>query len=665
VTTDIKLHTDWKPWDDTPWFSRQAGSPELQLSFRLLCDAGSATGSEPFLKQKLAEVVTEFAAQWGGIVRRGPKWDAIVEVGRHPLDDLPYQFLVETLDRDAGGFCRFDSMSLPAGWAMFAVPLERQSMSGELLLLCGRQLTSKSLPAVMTVARAFGLGLSIARRQDGTHRRVQRLRDTLRVSTQFGRQLETQPLLEQIAHEATRLLDCDRASIFIWDREHKEVVGCPALGVEGNKLRIPDNVGVVGECLHGGKPIRVDDAYADERFNKQVDVQTGYRTRTLLCVPLLDASGGKIGVFEAINKNDGVFSDDDEESLTEFGRHAAVALQSAKEREQLVRRNRQLTQQVTQGVRIIGESPAIAALRGTIERLAATDLPVLILGESGTGKEVVAQSLHYQGPRTEHPFIAVNCAALTETLLESELFGHEKGAFTDAHQVRQGQFEMAEGGTLFLDEIGDMSLGGQAKLLRVLEQKVITRVGGSQPIRTNVRVVAATNAKLATLVREKKFREDLFYRLSVVTLDLPPLRDRPEDILPLAEFFLERFCTQARRRPLSLSTESRRRLQLHAWPGNIRELRNLMERVAFLCSHDRVEAEDLAFILSPEADGGSPESETRLSEATDKFQEIHIRRMIKRTKGNMSNAAELLGLHRSNLYRKMKQLGMNVSEEEA
>jgi Nif-specific regulatory protein len=151
----------------------------------------------------------------------------------------------------------------------------------------------------------------------------------------------------------------------------------------------------------------------------------------------------------------------------------------------------------------------------------------------------------------------------------------------------------------------------------------------------------------------------------VVTLDLPPLRDRPEDILPLAEFFLERFCTQARRRPLSLSTESRRRLQLHAWPGNIRELRNLMERVAFLCSHDRVEAEDLAFILSPEADGGSPESETRLSEATDKFQEIHIRRMIKRTKGNMSNAAELLGLHRSNLYRKMKQLGMNVSEEEA
>src|SRR4029079_10349397 len=175
-----------------------------------------------------------------------------------------------------------------------------------------------------------------------------------------------------------------------------------------------------------------------------------------------------------------------------------------------------------------------------------TDLPVLILGESGTGKEVVAQSLHFRSPRRDHPCIAVNCAAMTETLLESELFGHEKGAFTDAHDARQGKFELAEGGTLFLDEIGDMSPNGQAKLLRVLEQKVITRVGGSQPIRINVRVVAATNVNLAEAVREKRLPEDLYYRLSVVALELPPLRERPDDILPLAEHFLERFCVQAR-----------------------------------------------------------------------------------------------------------------------
>jgi Nif-specific regulatory protein len=305
----------------------------------------------------------------------------------------------------------------------------------------------------------------------------------------------------------------------------------------------------------------------------------------------------------------------------------------------------------------------MVALRGTIDRLAATDLPVLILGESGTGKEVAAQSLHYSGSRAPHPFIAVNCAALTETLLESELFGHEKGAFTDAHQAHTGKFELAEGGTLFLDEIGDMTPGGQAKLLRVLEQKVITRVGGTQTIPINVRVLAATNANLAELVREKKFRQDLYYRLSVVTLDIPPLRERPEDVLPLAEFFLERFSLQAKRKPLTLSADAAKRLQLHGWPGNVRELRNLMERVAFLSAGEQVGVDDLAFILSPQKDSFEDlSSGIGLAEATDRFQQEYIRRAIKRAQGNMSDAARVLGLHRSNLYRKMNQLGMAVDE---
>ncbi|MCA9056430.1 MAG: sigma-54-dependent Fis family transcriptional regulator, partial [Planctomycetaceae bacterium] len=307
---------------------------------------------------------------------------------------------------------------------------------------------------------------------------------------------------------------------------------------------------------------------------------------------------------------------------------------------------------------------AMIALRGTISRLAATDLPVLILGESGSGKEVAAQALHYQGPRASHPFIAVNCAALTETLLESELFGHEKGAFTDAHQMRPGKFELAEGGTLFLDEIGDMSPGGQAKLLRVLEQKVITRVGGSQAIPTNVRVIAATNSNLAVAVREKKFRQDLYYRLSVVTVDLPPLRERPEDVLPLARYFLGQFCRQAKRPLLDLSMDARRRLQAHAWPGNVRELRNLMERVAFLTRGDVIDVDDLAFILAPQQDAEFDElgEGIGLSDATDRFQQDYIRRAVKRVQGNMSEAARLLGLHRSNLYRKMRQLGMEVDD---
>jgi Nif-specific regulatory protein len=226
--------------------------------------------------------------------------------------------------------------------------------------------------------------------------------------------------------------------------------------------------------------------------------------------------------------------------------------------------------------------------------------------------------------------------------------------------MHRGKFEVAEGGTIFLDEIGDMSLGGQAKLLRVLEQKVITRVGGSQAIPINARVIAATNAQLAEAVRAKRFREDLYFRLNVVTLDLPPLRERPEDILALAEYFLGAFAIQARRPQLSLSMDARKRLQSHTWPGNIRELRNLMERVAFLAPNDSIEADDLAFILSPEQNRmNEPSLDLGLSEATNMFQQEFIRRAIKRVRNNMSEAARLLGLHRSNLYRKMRQLGMS------
>ena len=502
------------------------------------------------------------------------------------------------------------------------------------------------------------LCLKITDLQDRNTRRIERLRSTLEIASSFARTRKSEPLLELIAQEATRLLECDRSSIFIWDREHSEVVACPALGVEGSTLRLPDNLGVVGQVIHSGKSARVDDAYQDPRFSKSVDASSGYTTHNLLCWPLLDGDGQLVGAFEVINKNDGLFTEEDEESLTQLGIQATIAIQNTREREQLIRSCKQLTEQVTQSMRIIGDSPVIVALRTTIERLAATDLPIFILGESGTGKEVVAQSLHYQGPRADHPFVAVNCAALTETLLESELFGHEKGAFTDAHEMRKGKFELAEGGTLFLDEIGDMSLGGQAKLLRVLEQKVITRVGGSQPIPINVRVVAATNTNLTEAVREKKFREDLYYRLSVVTQTLPALRERPEDILSLAEYFLKQFCVQARRRLLKLSADARRRLQAHAWPGNVRELRNLMERVAFLTSGERVEANDLAFILSPDK-SMEPSADMKLREATKQFQREFIRRSIKRMQGNMTETADLLGLHRSNLYRKMRQLDMS------
>ncbi len=652
----------WLKWSELSLF-RDGGAQGtlLQLCDRILSQAAKSDDQSRFMDDQLKEIATELSLQWIAVVERTPDWETVAEVGRHSLEQTPTQFWAEALDREAAGFNQISD-----DWVTIAIPMAFDSGPARLLVGLGRQADSEVLTRGHFAARSLSLGIAIVSRCLGADKRIDRLQSTLNIASRLSMARETQPLLETIAEEATRLVDCDRSSIFLWDRERKEVIACPALGVEGGTLRLPDSGGIVGETLRTGRSIQVDAPYDDPRFNQSVDRESGYRTNNLLCVPLLDGEEKLVGAFQGLNKHDGAFTADDELCLRQLGIQAAIALRHLEERDQLERNCEQLTESVTKGVQLIGESAAMVALRDTIGRLAMTDLPVLILGESGTGKEVCAQSLHYKGSRHDSPFVAVNCAALTETLLESELFGHEKGSFTDAHEMRQGKFELAAGGTLFLDEIGDMSPGGQAKLLRVLEQKVITRVGGSQPIPIDTRVVAATNANLTEAVRERKFREDLYYRLSVVTLDLPPLRDRPEDILPLAESFLKHFAVQARRPSLSLSAEARRRLQAHSWPGNVRELRNLMERVAFLSTGERVEPEDLAFILSPEQENANqPSLDLGLDKATRTFQCDYIQRAIKRVGGNMSEAARLLGLHRSNLYRKMRQLGMNDEEEDA
>lgn len=629
----------------------------MQLSGKLLADAVKATELEPFIRSGLSEIATELSVQWIALVQRvpGPAWTIVAEHGQQGLASRPISLWDDALDRDAAGVTRNEQ-----GRTLAAFPLTAGTPFAHLIVTVGRHADEDLAESGLMMARTLSMALTLVDRELQNRRQVERLRSTLSIASRLSMAEDAAPLLEQIAHEATRLLNCDRSSIFLWDKDRNEVEARPALGVKGSSLRIPAGEGIVGETLKTGKPICVENAYDDPRFNQEVDRKSGYRTRNLICVPLRDPQNNVVGAFEGINQNENrPFTEDDIECLSQLGTQAAVALRNLQERNLLHRSNSQLAEQVTKGVSIVGESAAISALRDTVRRLASTDLPVLVLGESGTGKEVVAQSLHYAGNRANCPFVAVNCAALTESLLESELFGHERGAFTDARDTRQGKFELADGGTLFLDEIGDMSPGGQAKLLRVLEQKVITRVGGSQAIPINVRIVAATNANLSEAVRARRFREDLYYRLGVVTLDLPPLRERPEDILPLAEFFLRRFATQARRPNLQLSSEARRRLQSHAWPGNVRELRNLMERIAFLSPGDRVEAEDLAFILNPDADGSKlPSLELGLDEATREFQRDFIRRSIRQVNDNMTDAARLLGLHRSNLYRKMKQLEM-------
>lgn len=568
---------------------------------------------------------------------------------------VPPELLAEVLDREAA---RVQGL-----WVATALTLRVAPVEALVVHAANPTQAAAALPLVAAIGPIVRDALAMVRQRDQQMRRAGRLETILEIANQWYQTREVEPLLVQMAEAATRLLRADRASIFLWDRPNHCLVGRPALGIKEGELRIPDDRGVVGQVIQAGQPRRVDAATEPDAIDRQVDTQLRYRTRTLLCVPLRGGSGELFGAFEILNRISGNFTQEDEDALVELAAHAAVALENAQDRQRLLMTNRQIAQQAAEGVRLMGESPSIEALRSIIRRVADTDLAVLILGENGTGKEVVAQSVHYLSRRRGQPFVAINCAAIPEGLAESELFGHEKGAFTDAREARPGKFELAAGGTLFLDEIGDLSLGGQAKLLRVLEERVMVRVGGSTPIHTDARVLAASNQDLAEMVHQKRFREDLYFRLNVVTLDLPPLRDRPGDILLLAEHFLADFCVRARRKMPQLSATARKRLVEHPWPGNVRELRNLMERLAYLSLDDRIEAEDLAFILSPRGRPSLVSDLTQsLSDATVRFQVEYIRRTVEQSGGNMSRAAERLGLHRSNLYRKMRQLGMEVPE---
>ncbi len=626
-----------------------------EVAERLLLLAAEGDDPATFLDEALPALMA--AAESDAVVlARGERgrWRELCRVG---LDrTLAWELLGEALDSQRTG--------VQGGW--HAVPLPGQEQPNEVVAVHHSQTATR--PPAVEISRLtawLGAGLRTVRNRHRQRQQIGRLQTVLAITRQWGQTQQMDTLLQQIAEAATRLLGAERASIFLWDKRNHLLVGRPALGVEEGELRIADDVGVVGHVLRSGELRRVDRQEAGGEIDHRVDRQLKFRTRNLLCAPLQTSRGDRFGAFEVLNKLQGDFTPDDELALAELAGHAAVALENTRQVEQLLTTRNQLAEQAASHVQLLGECAAIEGLRSTIERLAETDLAILILGENGTGKEVVAQRLHYLSARRHEPFVAVNCAALTETLLESELFGHEKGAFTDAHEARPGKFELASGGTLFLDEIGDLSPGGQAKLLRVLEEKVVVRVGGSRQLATDTRVIAATNQNLAKMVRERRFREDLFFRLSVVTLELPPLRKRNEDILLLGEHFLHQFCVKARRRPPRFTPAARRRLLGHPWPGNIRELRNLMERLAYLFQGDEVDAADLAFSMPTESPGVGLSLELPLTEATRRFQIQYIEQQIQAAGDNMTDAAARLGLHRSNLYRKMHQLGMVAEENSA
>jgi Nif-specific regulatory protein len=336
---------------------------------------------------------------------------------------------------------------------------------------------------------------------------------------------------------------------------------------------------------------------------------------------------------------------------------ASAALESVREVESLRTANALLQEKFEENTGIVGSSVPMQTLLRMVDRVGPQDTTVLILGESGTGKELVARALHLRSPRREKPFVAINCAALTETLLESELFGHEKGAFTGAVAQKKGKLELAEGGTVFLDEIGELAPTLQAKLLRVLQQREFDRVGGTKTLRLNVRLIAATNRDLAVEARKGAFREDLFHRLNVVALRTPALRERREDIPDLAYYFLQRAAARYGRKITGLSEEAERCLGQYAWPGNVRELENAIERAVVLGDTEQIMPEDLpeaVLTVCPPTEAPAGVFQVSVSDA----KKDSIQRAWAQAGGDYKAAAKLLGVHPNSLLRLIRNLGL-------
>jgi two-component system nitrogen regulation response regulator NtrX len=337
-----------------------------------------------------------------------------------------------------------------------------------------------------------------------------------------------------------------------------------------------------------------------------------------------------------------------------------LALKNSLEQAALRRENERLRELVGDSPRMIGSSTVFKAVVEQATMVARSDARVLLMGESGTGKELLAAHIHRESPFSSGPFIKMNCAAIPTELLESELFGHEKGAFTGASSARRGKFEIADGGTLFLDEIGDLHETAQAKLLRVLQEGEFHRVGGEQPIRSSVRVISATNRDLPAVVAQKRFREDLYYRLCVVPIRVPPLRERLADIRPLAEYFLAEFCQRNSFKSKTIDDEVFPMLEMFTWPGNARELRNVIERMAILTPGDQLTPESVPLELRMPRDAAPRSS---VQDARDAAEREHLLRALEAAGWNVSSAARTLGMERTNLHKRIRALGLSRSRQ--
>ncbi len=498
---------------------------------------------------------------------------------------------------------------------------------------------------------------------------VKELRLLFEISRLFDGQGDVQARLGEALHLITRYTGMVRGTVALVDPDGENISLAAAVGLKPEELergRYHLGEGLTGRVIETGCPMVAPDLSREPLFLNRTGARDLAKERiAYFCVPV--KIGAKtIGALSADRLfADSVSLDEDLRLMTVL---AALIAQAAKvrqdlaaEREGILAENRRLKAVLESGLKtpaMVGESPAIKTVYSLIAQVAPTNLTVLIQGESGTGKELAAETIHLSSPRAGRPFIRVNCAALPDSLVESELFGHERGAFTGATQRHQGRFELADGGTLFLDEVGELAAPAQAKLLRVLQEKSFERVGGRDTLPVDVRLVAATNRDLGRLVAEGRFREDLFYRLNVFSITIPPLRERPEDQPRLTEHFLEYWGREVGKRLLGCTPKAQERLRAWSWPGNIRELSNVLARAVILSEDGLVHSRHLAGL------GGAPDSPpaATLPEALDELECRLITAALSEHRGNMCRTAETLGVSERVMGLRMKKFGLDFRE---
>jgi transcriptional regulator with GAF, ATPase, and Fis domain len=500
--------------------------------------------------------------------------------------------------------------------------------------------------AVSLEPEKYGLGLPASARL------AQDLNSLLKIATGIGRIRDRDSLQWQLLGFFFDVVPADCGAILLLDYGGEfSSVAWDLVGGPQQPVRISRSV--VQRVTHERVGLLLPEVPNGKGFETLLELGI----RSLLCVPLV-TSDRLLGAIYLVNRNPTRFFEERHLKLmTAVAGIASLALDNLSHWENLRRENVELRAELDVRHELVGESPRILEVLEFIRRVAPTDSTVLIQGESGTGKELVARALHNNSARAKGPFVAINCAAIAETLLESELFGHEKGAFTGANAQKKGKVESAQGGTLFLDEVGELALGLQAKLLRVLQEREFERVGGTRPINLDIRVIAATNKSLLDAVKAGSFRNDLYYRLSVITANVPPLRDRREDIPTLAAHFMAKAARNSKGRPKPVSPEALACLTGYHWPGNVRELENALERAIVLGSSDTILPEDLPEAIV-EAAQNIPTSAGNYYRELAVFKRKLLSQALQQVDGSYTQAAQVLGLHPNSLLRLIRNLGL-------